>query len=91
LTTKIDLELRKRIVKAKVWSVALYGDETWTMTDTVWSVALYGAWLKIIGRRHFDIWIWKKTCKISWTQKVINQDVLNTIHEERSMINNIHL
>jgi len=28
------------------------------------------------------MWIWMKMLKISWTQKVINQEVLNTIHEE---------
>jgi len=27
--------------------------------------------------------------KINWTQKVTNQDVLNIVHEERTMISNI--
>jgi hypothetical protein len=29
-TGKMDLELRKKLVKSYVWSVALYGAETWT-------------------------------------------------------------
>ena len=54
LTGKLDPELRKRIVRAIVWSVALYGAETWTMTHKL---------RKMLER--FDMWIWKKIFKIS--------------------------
>ena len=30
-TSTLDLELRKKIVKCYVWSIALYGAETWTL------------------------------------------------------------
>jgi len=30
-TSKLDLELRKKLVKFYVWSIALYGAETWTL------------------------------------------------------------
>ena len=49
LTSKMDLELRKRIVKATVWSVALYGAETWTLTQRHRKM-LEG----------FEMWIWRK-------------------------------
>jgi hypothetical protein len=29
-TSKLDLELRKKLVKFYIWSIALYGAETWT-------------------------------------------------------------
>jgi hypothetical protein len=29
-TSKMDLELRKKLVKCYIWSIALYGAETWT-------------------------------------------------------------
>ena len=29
-TTKLDLNLRKNLVKCYIWSMALYGAETWT-------------------------------------------------------------
>jgi hypothetical protein len=29
-TSKIDLELRKKVVKCYIWNIALYGAETWT-------------------------------------------------------------
>ena len=33
-TGKVNLELKKRIMKCFVWSVALYAAETWTLTQT---------------------------------------------------------
>jgi hypothetical protein len=30
-TITLDLELRKKLVKCYVWSIALYGAETWTL------------------------------------------------------------
>ena len=30
-TGTLDLELRKKLQKCYIWSVALYGDETWTL------------------------------------------------------------
>jgi hypothetical protein len=30
-TSTLDLGLRKRLVKCYVWSIALYGAETWTL------------------------------------------------------------
>jgi hypothetical protein len=30
-TSSLDLELRKKLMKCYVWSIALYGAETWTL------------------------------------------------------------
>jgi len=30
-TTKLDLILRKKLIKYYIWSMALYGAETWTL------------------------------------------------------------
>jgi hypothetical protein len=30
-TNKLDLNLRKRLVKCYIWSIALYGAETWSL------------------------------------------------------------
>ena len=75
LTSQMDLELRNRTLKATVWSVA----ETWTMTQKHRKI-LEG----------FAMWIWRKMLKISWLQKVTNQEILNMVHEERNMISSIH-
>jgi hypothetical protein len=34
-TSKMDLELRKKLVKCYIWSIALYGAETWTLQAVV--------------------------------------------------------
>ena len=31
LTSKLDLNLRKKLVKCYIWSMVLYGAETWTL------------------------------------------------------------
>ena len=33
-TSKLDLNLRKKLVKCYVWSMAVYGAETWTLWAT---------------------------------------------------------
>jgi len=30
-TTTLDLDMRKKLVKCYIWSIALYGNETWTI------------------------------------------------------------
>jgi hypothetical protein len=39
LTSKLDLNLGKKLVKCYIWSIALYGAETWTL----WKVLKCGA------------------------------------------------
>ena len=34
LTSKLDLNLRKKLLKYYVWNMALYGAETWTLRAT---------------------------------------------------------
>ena len=31
LTSKLNIELKKKLVRCYVWSIALYGSETWTV------------------------------------------------------------
>jgi len=78
-TSKMNLDLRKRIVKCLVCSVALYAAETWTISKTD---------LKRI--KAFEMWIWRKMEKISWTAKVSNSDVLNRVKENCCIISTIN-
>ena len=34
LTSILDLNLRKKLVKCYIWSTTLYGAETWTLWET---------------------------------------------------------
>ncbi|PNF31814.1 hypothetical protein B7P43_G09328 [Cryptotermes secundus] len=64
-TSKLDLNLRKKLVKCYIWSIALYGAETWT--------------LRAVDQKHlesFEMWCWRRMEKISWTDYVRNEEVL---------------
>jgi hypothetical protein len=64
-TSTFDLELRKKLVKCYIWSIALYGAETWT--------------LRAVDQKHlesFEMWCWRRMKKISWTDHVRNKEVL---------------
>jgi hypothetical protein len=52
-TSKLDLNLRKHLVKCYVWSIALYGAETWT--------------LRKIDQKYlesFEMWCWRRMEKL---------------------------
>jgi hypothetical protein len=77
-TSKLDLNLRNKLVKCYIWSIALYSAETWT--------------LRKIHQRHlesFEMWCWRRMEKISWTDRVRNEDVLHRVKEERNILHTI--
>ena len=64
-TSKLDLNLGKKLVKCYIWNMALYGAKTWT--------------LRVADQKHlesFEMWCWKRMEKISWTDHVRNEEVL---------------
>jgi hypothetical protein len=77
-TSTLDLELRKKLVKCYVWSIALYGAETWT--------------LRAVDQKQlesFEMWCWRKMEKVSWTDHVRNEDVLLRVKEQRNILHEI--
>jgi hypothetical protein len=77
-TSTLDLELRKKLVKCYIWSIALYGAETWT--------------LRAVDRKHlesFEMWYWRRMEKISWTDHVRNEEVLLRVKEQRNILHEI--
>jgi hypothetical protein len=50
---------RKTLIESSVWSIALYGTETWMI-------------LKEEGRKieALETWCWRRTLKIPWTDRV---------------------
>jgi len=74
-TNILDVELRKKLVKCYVWSIALYGAETWT--------------LRAMDQKHlesFEMWRWRRMEKISWTDHGRNEDVLFRVKEQRNIL-----
>jgi hypothetical protein len=77
-TSKMELELRKKLVKCYIWSVAVYGAET----GTVWGV----------DRKRlesFEMWCWRRMEKISLTDRVRNEKVLRRVKEQRNILHEI--
>ena len=58
---KLSLELKKRLVKSLVWSVALYGCESWTLR-------------KEEERKIevFEMWVWRRMLRVSWIDRKTN-------------------
>ena len=78
LTSKLDLNLRKKLVKCYIWSMALYGAETWA--------------LRVADQKHlesFETWCWRRMEKISWTEHVRNEEVLHRVKEQRNILHEI--
>jgi len=69
---KIKLEVKKRIVKTLIWSTVLYAAETWTLRK-----------VDIQRLESFEMWIWRRLMKISWTEHRSNQEVLDMVDENR--------
>jgi hypothetical protein len=77
-TSKLHLQLRKKLVKCYIWSIALYGAETWT--------------LRKLDQKYlesFEMWCWRKMEKISWKDRVNNEAVLHRVKEERNILHTI--
>ena len=73
-STRIPLNTRKRILQCYVWSTLLYGTETWTIS-------------KVMKTRieAFELWAYRRMLKISWTEKVTNQEVLSRMKMEKRL------
>ncbi|KAL1447191.1 hypothetical protein WDU94_013942 [Cyamophila willieti] len=72
----INLEIRKNLINTLVWSIALYGCESWTICDK--------------DKSHleaFEMWCYRRTLKIIWSDKISNETVLERMGEERKILN----
>jgi hypothetical protein len=77
-TRKLDLNLRKKLVKCYIWSIAFYGAKIWTLRN--------------VDQKYlesFEMWCWRRMEKISWTDRVRNEEVLHSVKEERNILHKI--
>ena len=71
----INLKTRLRAVKCHVWPTLFYGAETWTITKSLFS-----------RRDTFDMWIYRRVLKISWTEHINNEEVLRRMGTGREIV-----
>jgi len=77
-TSTLDLELRKKLVKFYICSLASYGAETWT--------------LRAVDQKHlesFETWCWRIMEKMGWTDHVRNEEVLLGVKGQRDILHEI--
>ena len=63
-----------------IWSVTLYGAETWTIRKE-----------NIKRLEAFEMWIWRRMEKISWTKHVTNEEILKLVEEKRSLVDTVKI
>jgi len=77
-TSTWDLELRKKLVKCYIWSMALYGAETWTF--------------RTVDQKHlesFEMCCWRRMEKNSWTDHVRNEEISLRVKEQKNILHEI--
>ena len=70
----ITLPTKVRLVKAMVFSVVIYGCESWTIKK---------AEGQIIDA--FELWYWRRLLRVPWTARRSNQSILKEISPEYSL------
>jgi hypothetical protein len=76
-SSKLDLNLRNKLVNCYIWSIALYGAETWT--------------LRKVDQKDLEssgMWCWRRM-EICWTDRMRNEEVLHRVKEERNILHTI--
>src|SRR6218665_2012041 len=80
LRKNLNKYIKKRIIKATIWSVALYAAETWTYRKE-----------DIRRLEAFEMCVWRKMEKISWRDMKTNEEGLQMVglQEERSLMDGV--
>ena len=77
LTSKLNIELNKKLVRFYIWSIDLYGSETWTLRKLE-------KYFEI-----FEMWCCRRMEKINWSEEITNEQIIDRIGEKRTFLNNI--
>src|SRR6218665_1202229 len=68
---KLNKNLKKRINKSMIWSMVLYGSETWSLRKE-----------DIERLEAFEVWIWRRMERISWMEHMTNEEILQMVDEK---------
>ena len=70
----ITLPTKVHLVKAMVFTVAMYGWESWTIKKAEsWRINV------------FELWCWRRLLRVPWTARTSNQSILKEISPEYSL------
>ena len=71
----ITLPTKVRLVKAMVFSVVMYGYESWTIKKAEWQ--------RIDA---FELWCWRRLLRVPWTARRSNRSILKEISPGCSLV-----
>ena len=71
-SNKLSLEIKKKLTKSCIWSVVLFGSETWTLGKNEEGVV-----------NVFETWCWRRMLKIKWTHRITNAEIFQMAKEKR--------
>lgn len=74
----MTLDTKLRLLRCYVFSVLLYGVESWTVTKETTKKL-----------EAFELWLYRRMLKIPWTQKVTNIEVLRRMKKEPELVNTV--
>ena len=75
---RTGLAIKKRLLKCYIWSVLTYGCESWTIRKTM-QKRLEAA----------EMWFYRRILRISWTERMTNEEVLRKMGTERLLLDTI--
>ena len=78
--SKVSIGTRKRFLKCYIWSVLLYGSESWTISAEMKRKL-----------EAMEMWCYRRMLKISWMEFVSNEKVLGQVKEEQQILVSITL
>jgi hypothetical protein len=78
LTKSLRKSTKIKIVKTLVWTTLLYGSETWTLKKE-----------DIRKLEALEMWLWRRMEKISWTDKITNEEVLERVGINRQLMSQL--
>ena len=79
LTNKrMSLGVRKRVLQCYIEPILLYGCEAWSMTKQT-STSIEA----------MEMWFLRRMLRVSWTEKRINLEIINSASSTRKLMNNI--
>ena len=78
MTSKLNIEIRKKFVRCYVWRIALYESESWTLRQ-----------MEQEYLESFEMWCLRRMEKLKWSEKVTNEEILERMGKKRTRLNNM--
>ena len=74
----LSIYTRKKFIKTYIWSILLYGCETWT-------VGRY----ERERLEAMEMWLWRRMTRTKWTERKRNETIMEEIEEKRNIMTSL--